>query len=130
MTDAPSSGRAPDPSAEGLRAPELPVIVSTGELVPLSPSFGIGEVESLGVPYAVHEEAVMRTPFATLLRFRKEGVDDHPPVLLVAPLSGHFATLLRGRVCHNALPATHTSSRPRATTRCTDWADSRRRRSA
>ncbi len=59
------------------------------------PSFGIGQVESLGVVYDVAEEAVMRTPFATLLRFRKEGAPEQPRVLLVAPMSGHFATLLR-----------------------------------
>jgi poly(3-hydroxybutyrate) depolymerase len=40
-------------------------------------------------------------PFGTLLRFKKENVNDlpyQPPVLLVAPLSGHFATLLRETV--------------------------------
>jgi polyhydroxyalkanoate depolymerase len=46
----------------------------------------------------VHEDVVDRTPFATLLHFRKD-VDPPPPrVLLVAPMSGHFATLLRDTV--------------------------------
>ena len=35
-------------------------------------------------------------PFCDLRRFRKEGGEDEPKVLLVAPMSGHFATLLRG----------------------------------
>jgi poly(3-hydroxybutyrate) depolymerase len=38
---------------------------------------------------------VFELPFGSLLRFRKEGVPPQPKVLLVAPLSGHFATLLR-----------------------------------
>jgi poly(3-hydroxybutyrate) depolymerase len=52
----------------------------------------VGEQE---VP--VTEEAVLTLPFGTLLRFRKAdaGLPYQPPVLLVAPLSGHFATLLR-----------------------------------
>jgi poly(3-hydroxybutyrate) depolymerase len=43
----------------------------------------------------VHEEVVASTPFATLLRFRKDTTVEQPRVLLVAPMSGHFATLLR-----------------------------------
>jgi poly(3-hydroxybutyrate) depolymerase len=45
----------------------------------------------------VTEETVLSLPFGTLLRFRKAdaGLPYQPPVLLVAPLSGHFATLLR-----------------------------------
>jgi poly(3-hydroxybutyrate) depolymerase len=38
---------------------------------------------------------VLALPFGTLLHFRREGVAGQPPMLLVAPLSGHFATLLR-----------------------------------
>lgn len=62
------------------------------------PEYGIDEVVSLGQAYPVHEEAVMRTPFGTLLRFKKEGAPEQPRVLLVAPMSGHFATLLRDTV--------------------------------
>ena len=40
----------------------------------------------------------MWTPFCQLLRFKREGGGDDPKVLLVAPMSGHFATLLRGTV--------------------------------
>lgn len=56
-------------------------------------SVTIGERE-----VAVLEEEVLKLPFGTLLRFRKVGADDlphQPKVLLAAPLSGHFATLLR-----------------------------------
>ena len=46
----------------------------------------------------MREEVVAHTAFGDLLRFRKEGDPDQPRILLVAPLSGHFATLLRGTV--------------------------------
>jgi poly(3-hydroxybutyrate) depolymerase len=46
----------------------------------------------------VTEEEVDVTPFATLRRFRKPGSDTQPKVLIVAPMSGHFATLLRDTV--------------------------------
>ena len=59
------------------------------------PDFGIDEVLVDGEMVPVREEVAMRTPFGTLLRFAKPGITDQPPVLLVAPLSGHFATLLR-----------------------------------
>jgi poly(3-hydroxybutyrate) depolymerase len=62
------------------------------------PAFGIDRAVCLGREYAVTEEKVMRTPFGTLLRFRKEGGPELPRVLLVAPMSGHFATLLRDTV--------------------------------
>ncbi len=47
---------------------------------------------------AITEEVVRTTPFATLLRFKKEGEAEQPKVLVVAPMSGHFATLLRATV--------------------------------
>ena len=46
----------------------------------------------------VHEEVIAQTPFCTLRRFAKEGVEGQPKILVVAPMSGHFATLLRGTV--------------------------------
>ena len=51
-----------------------------------------------GEPVEVGEEATHVTPFGTLLRFKKDMDRPQPKVLLVAPLSGHFATLLRGTV--------------------------------
>ncbi|MGH7033749.1 MAG: polyhydroxyalkanoate depolymerase [Stellaceae bacterium] len=62
------------------------------------PDFGITTTLAAGQAIAVHEEAVEHTPFCTLLHFRKERTVQEPRVLLVAPLSGHFATLLRGTV--------------------------------
>lgn len=62
------------------------------------PAFDIPSVISQGREYAITEEKVMSTPFGTLLRFRKEGGPEQPRVLLVAPMSGHFATLLRDTV--------------------------------
>ncbi len=64
----------------------------------------------------VHEEEVFATPFGTLLRFAKEGVPAQPRVLLVAPLSGHFATLLRDTV--RVLLPEHD-------VHITDWANAR-----
>jgi len=46
----------------------------------------------------VTEEATLTLPFGTLLRFAKEVSVEQPKVLIVAPLSGHFATLLRNTV--------------------------------
>ncbi len=46
----------------------------------------------------VTEVVAHATPFATLLRFDKPGADEQPKVLIVAPMSGHFATLLRDTV--------------------------------
>ncbi len=62
------------------------------------PPFEIPSVMSQGREYAITEDKVMSTPFGTLLRFRKEGGPEQPRVLLVAPMSGHFATLLRDTV--------------------------------
>jgi poly(3-hydroxybutyrate) depolymerase len=65
------------------------------------PAYGITSVKSGERELAVTEEAVLTMPFGTLLRFKKETPAElpyQPPVLLVAPLSGHFATLLRETV--------------------------------
>src|SRR5262249_32863904 len=62
------------------------------------PPFGIGAVTVGNREVEVREEAVHVTPFATLLRFKKDIETGQPRVLLVAPLSGHFATLLRATV--------------------------------
>ena len=62
------------------------------------PAYGIRSVLVGGEMVPVHEETALSTPFANLVRFHKEGVQDQPRVLLVAPLSGHFASLLRGTV--------------------------------
>lgn len=46
----------------------------------------------------VAEEVVLTLPFGSLLRFRKDSDTPQAKVLVVAPMSGHFATLLRGTV--------------------------------
>jgi poly(3-hydroxybutyrate) depolymerase len=62
------------------------------------PAFGIDRVMVGNREVAVYEKAGFITPFATLLHFKKDINTQQPRVLLVAPLSGHFATLLRGTV--------------------------------
>lgn len=59
------------------------------------PPWRITEASNGSEHWPVTEEAVLTTPFATLLRFRREGAPASPKVLVVAPMSGHFATLLR-----------------------------------
>src|SRR5229473_1273354 len=60
--------------------------------------FGIDTVMVGNREVAVREEAIRATPFGTLLHFKKDIDMMQPRVLLVAPLSGHFATLLRATV--------------------------------
>ena len=62
------------------------------------PPFGIDSVEVGGRSVAVTEEVTDRTTFCTLVHFAKDTRSPGPRVLLVAPLSGHFATLLRDTV--------------------------------
>jgi poly(3-hydroxybutyrate) depolymerase len=62
------------------------------------PAFGIDRVTHGNGEVAVRERAVLTTPFGTLLHFRKDANVAQPRVLLVAPLSGHFSTLLRSTV--------------------------------
>ena len=62
------------------------------------PDFELYETVVEGKRVAVHEEIVLRKPFGQLKRFRREGVEGSPRLLIVAPMSGHYATLLRGTV--------------------------------
>ena len=62
------------------------------------PAYGIDTVVVGNREVPVTEEPVLVTPFGTLLRFKKDIASEQPRVLVVAPLSGHFATLLRGTV--------------------------------
>jgi poly(3-hydroxybutyrate) depolymerase len=62
------------------------------------PPFAITSVTLGNETAAVTEEAADDTPFGTLLHFRKDTAVIQPRVLIVAPMSGHFATLLRGTV--------------------------------
>jgi len=62
------------------------------------PPFNIPVVKMGGEEVAIREEAPFHTPFGTLLHFAKDSTVQQPRVLIVAPMSGHFATLLRGTV--------------------------------
>lgn len=63
------------------------------------PDFKIKFIEDgFGKEQSIIEEVVYSTHFCQLVRFKKEGVVDQPKVLLVAPMSGHFATLLAGTI--------------------------------
>ena len=73
-------------------------VLELAEVKHCRPDWQIASVTIDGEAVPVREEAVASTPFATLLRFRKEGAKDEPKVLVVAPMSGHFATLLRDTV--------------------------------
>jgi poly(3-hydroxybutyrate) depolymerase len=62
------------------------------------PEFGIEQVRIRGREVPVHEEILLRKPFGQLKHFAKDGIEPGPPLLIVAPMSGHYATLLRGTV--------------------------------
>jgi poly(3-hydroxybutyrate) depolymerase len=62
------------------------------------PAFAINEVKVGNREVKVREQRALTTPFGTLLHFAKDIDADQPRVLLVAPLSGHFSTLLRNTV--------------------------------
>jgi poly(3-hydroxybutyrate) depolymerase len=62
------------------------------------PDFGLTSTVIDGRKVAVREEIVLRKPFGQLKRFVREGVEGGPRLLIVAPMSGHYATLLRGTV--------------------------------
>ena len=83
-------------------------ISATHELLALAglshkaPKFGIASIKLMGERVAVDEGVAYRTPFCSLLCFSKPSMgklkDPQPKVLVIAPMSGHFATLLRGTV--------------------------------
>jgi poly(3-hydroxybutyrate) depolymerase len=62
------------------------------------PEFGIHSVKVGRKDVPVEEEIILRKPFGQLKHFAKEGVRAGPPLVIVAPMSGHYATLLRGTV--------------------------------
>ncbi|MBB5462523.1 polyhydroxyalkanoate depolymerase [Paraburkholderia sp. Cpub6] len=92
------SAFAATPHGRSLRA--TCELLMLGGLTPKRPPFGIDSVVTEGEPVAVVEEVVARTPFCSLLHFRKAAVlsTPQPRVLMIAPMSGHFATLLRATV--------------------------------
>ncbi|TPG18536.1 polyhydroxyalkanoate depolymerase [Sphingomonas koreensis] len=80
------------------------------------PGFGLDHTLIDGRTVAVDEEIVARKPFGQLRHFVREGVSGGPKLLIVAPMSGHYATLLRGTV-ERMLPS--------ADVYITDWRDAK-----
>jgi len=63
------------------------------------PEFGIKSVDVDGKRHKVDENVVLEKPFGSLRHFRRSGLPKNAPrLLIVAPMSGHYATLLRGTV--------------------------------
>jgi len=62
------------------------------------PAYAINDVMVGNKLVAVEDEIVTSTPFASLVHFKKDSDRKQPKVLVVAPMSGHFATLLRSTV--------------------------------
>ena len=73
-------------------------MVERYKLTHVRPSFHIPSVVVGNREVPVTEEKVRVLPFGTLLRFAKDVATPQPRVLVVAPMSGHFATLLRGTI--------------------------------
>ena len=73
-------------------------LIARAGLTHVRPSFDVDRVLVGNREVAVTEEAARVTPFGTLLHFKKDIAAAQPRVLLVAPMSGHFSTLLRGTV--------------------------------
>jgi polyhydroxyalkanoate depolymerase len=73
-------------------------IIARAGLTHARPPYRIDRVTVGNREVAVQERAAYVTPFGTLLHFKKDVDTAQPRVLLVAPLSGHFATLLRATV--------------------------------
>jgi poly(3-hydroxybutyrate) depolymerase len=80
------------------------------------PTFGLTSAVVRGRSVAVEEAYLERTPFCDLVQFRRDAPSGDPKVLLVAPLSGHHATLLRETV-RELLPDHEVF--------ITDWIDAR-----
>ena len=73
-------------------------LIARAGLTHARPPYGIDSVMVGNREVTVTEEAADATPFGTLLHFKKDIEQAQPRVLLIAPLSGHFATLLRATV--------------------------------
>ncbi len=83
------------------------------------PDFGIAEIKIGRKSVAIREEAALSLPFGNLTHFVKAGAEGDqagPPLLIVAPMSGHYATLLRGTV---------ERMLPKHDVYITDWADAK-----
>lgn len=83
----------------------------------LKPEWDLDEATFNGEVFPVTEEVILGKDFCNLVRFHREGANENDPkVLIVAPLSGHHATLLRGTV---------EAMLPEHDVYITDWLDAR-----
>jgi poly(3-hydroxybutyrate) depolymerase len=73
-------------------------VMRLAEVTHRRPDWAIRSVTAQGREWPVVEQVVHGAAFGTLLRFAKPGAPAQPRVLIVAPMSGHFATLLRDTV--------------------------------
>lgn len=80
------------------------------------PDFGIETTTIDGKTVKITEENIVEKPFANLLHFKRATKRNDPQVLIVAPMSGHYATLLRGTVA---------ALLPHHDVYITDWEDAR-----
>jgi poly(3-hydroxybutyrate) depolymerase len=80
------------------------------------PEFGLTETVIGGKPIAIRETVLLERPFCRLVRFERVTKATHPAALIVAPLSGHHATLLRDTV---------RTMLPDFDVHITDWLDAR-----
>ena len=83
------------------------------------PAFGIETTKLSTGTVAVTERVIWSKPFCNLVHFSRDlpaGRRPDPKILIVAPMSGHYATLLRGTV---------ETLLPRAEIYITDWVDAR-----
>jgi len=68
-----------------------------GQISHVRPEFKMDSVQDAsGRVSPVEQSTIVSTPFANLIRFKKVSMTNEPRVLLVAPMSGHFCTLLAG----------------------------------
>ncbi len=80
------------------------------------PAFGLDSTTVKGAKIGIEEEVVWAKPYCRLLRFRRSDAATLPRLLIVAPISGHYATLLRGTV---------EAFLPHYDVHITDWTDAR-----
>ncbi|MCF6273137.1 MAG: polyhydroxyalkanoate depolymerase [Rhodobacteraceae bacterium] len=115
---------------EALQSPSNPLAKSYGARVSAAgldmfikatkryakPEFGLETTVVEGIEVSVTEEITMALPFCELLHFKRDTTTKHQKLLIIAPLSGHYATLLRGTV---------KEMLPDHDVYITDWVDSR-----
>jgi poly(3-hydroxybutyrate) depolymerase len=73
-------------------------LIARAGLTHARPDYAIPAVTVGNREVEVTEVPVLKLPFGTMLRFKKDVGIEQPRVLVIAPLSGHFATLLRNTV--------------------------------